>query len=169
MVEEKYKHQHRLFSFEQSLALLKKERRAYYKKLKPIKCPILDGELVYFTAQGFDHLINESNSKQGDSKARDPHEQYLKLMHLGYAPEIIKNCERISQVRPVRKYVKGRWKNGKLYELACDVEVGKVAVIIEKLGEGNYKFLSVKPLYRRANYERKKQNRRTKKRPEGRS
>src|SRR3569833_4691157 len=99
MVEEKYKHQHRLFCFEQSLALLKKERRAYYKKLKPIKCPILDGELVYFTAQGFDHLINESNSKQGDSKARDPHDLFFFLLLFGFVPEIIKNCERISQVR----------------------------------------------------------------------
>lgn len=154
-------HNNPVLSLEQSLDFLKKERRAFYDSLGFIVCPILEDSEVHFTAQGFNHLINESNSKQGDSKARKPTEQYLKLMNLQYAPYIIKNCVQVAEIRPVRKKVKDAWKDGYHYELTCDIEkVGKVSVVIEKIGESKHKFLSVFPHFSKS---------KNKKRPKGRS
>ncbi len=150
MVKDKYKHKNTLLSKEQSLALLKIERRAFYDKIVSVECPMLENAEVYFTAQGFNHLINESNSKQGDSNARKPTEQYMKLMHLEHAAFIIKNCEDIAEIRPVKKKKKGKWKKGFHYELTCEIkDIGKVSVVIEKIGDGKHKFLSVFPLYKR--------------------
>ena len=154
-------HRNTVLTPEQSLDFLKRERRAFYDSIGYIVCPILEDVEVHFTAQGFNHLLNETNSKEGDSNARNPREQYLKLMNLGYAPYILKECEQVAEIRPVRKKVKGKWKDGYHYELTCDIEnVGKVSVIVEKIGDGKHKFLSVFPLFKK---------RKSKKRPGGRS
>lgn len=162
VVNDKFKHRNPLISREQSLAFLKKQTKAFYDSLEPVECPILENAIVHFTAQGFYHLVNESNSKEYDSKPRDPAEQYLKLMHLQYAPYIIKNCSKVDEIRPCRKKVKDKWKDGLQYELSCEIEaIGKVSIVIEKIGNGNHKFLSVFPKYSKT--------KRNKKRPEGRS
>jgi hypothetical protein len=36
------------------------EKRAFYKSIVSLYCPIL-GETVYFTSEGFNHLLFESN------------------------------------------------------------------------------------------------------------
>ncbi|MBU1084815.1 MAG: hypothetical protein ABIJ43_00350 [Candidatus Beckwithbacteria bacterium] len=65
-------------------------------------------------------------------------------MCLAYAPWVIKNCKRISQTREVQKKVKGKFKNSIQYELACFIKnEGKVKVVVEKIGTGKYKFLSI--------------------------
>lgn len=161
MVENRYKHKNNLLSREQSLSFLKRERRAFYDSIGSIVCPALSNSEVYFTAQGFYHLINESNSTQGDSKMRKPEEQYLKLQHLQYVPYILKECVGISEKRQIRKKIKDQWKTGIHYELTCMIEhVGLVSVIVEQIGDSNHKFLSVFPLYKKSN---------NKKRPKGRS
>ena len=100
---------------------------------------------MYFTAEGYNHLINESNSKPGKSKPRLPSEQYLKLMHLNNVKAVLTYSTMVKEVRTVRKNVKGKWKDAVLSEVVHEIKGTEISVIVEKVGLGNHKFLSVFP------------------------
>ena len=127
-----------------NLAQLKLHTRAYYRRIGIVHCPVL-GVDVYFTAEGYNHLINESNSKPGKSKPRLPSEQYLKLMHLNNVKAVLTYSTMVKEVRTVRKNVKGKWKDAVLSEVVHEIKGTEISVIVEKVGLGNHKFLSVFP------------------------
>lgn len=119
---------------------LKEKQRVFYKSIQTVECPILDNP-VYFTSEGFNHLLYNSNRTP-----RAINEQYMKLQCLKYVPEVIKKCEFISETRQINKTIKGKLKSVVYYELVHEVLPGKhIGVIIEKVGSGKYRFLSVMP------------------------
>ncbi len=116
------------------------EQRAFYRSIVSIFCPILN-ETVYFTSEGFNHLLYESYWKP-----RSPAEQFLKLKCLSMVPEVVKNCSKKANIRKMRRKVKGKWKNGFHFELVHEIKKGaSVRVIVERIGTGRYKFWSVMP------------------------
>lgn len=117
---------------------LKKKQKAFYQSIVSVYCPIIN-DTVYFTSDGFQHLLYKDNRKP-----RNIDEQFMKLKCLTHAPEVIKNCTLISETRKLRVKVKGKIKDVIHYELVHEVEKGKrVRVIIEKVGSsGKHKFLS---------------------------
>jgi len=127
-----------------TLAQLKLHTRAYYRRIGVVHCPIL-GVDVHFTAEGYDHLINESNSKPGESKPRLASEQYLKLVNLNNVKTVLTHSVLVKEVRTVKKNVKGKYKDAVLSEVVCNVKGSEISVIVEKVGLGNHKFLSVFP------------------------
>lgn len=127
-----------------TLAQLKLHTRAYYKRIGVVHCPILD-EDVHFTSEGYNHLINESNSTPGKTKPRSPAEQYLKLIHLTDVKAVLKYSVLIDETRKVRKKVKDKWKDVIQYEIICAIKGVRVSVVVEKVGDGKHKFLSVFP------------------------
>lgn len=146
MVRKIIKHAAKLLTKEQSLQILKKERKAFYKSIVSVPCPILDAE-VHFRNKGFFHLINESNSTHYKTIARDPAEQRFKLMCLEHAPEIITNATEINSTRIVRrKDDKGKWKKTVQYSLVGTCDGDRIRVIVEKVGQGEvqeHQFLSI--------------------------
>jgi len=108
----------------------------YYRSLVSIYCPIL-AETVYFSADGFNHLIYDTNRKP-----RNINEQYLKLKYLSKAKEVIEKCNLITETR---KLVDKQGKEITFFSL----EFGKTRVIIKKKGTGKHKFQSVMPIYPR--------------------
>ncbi|MBI3620210.1 hypothetical protein HY214_03660 [Candidatus Roizmanbacteria bacterium] len=131
---------------------LRRKSKKLYKSIVSVYCSILN-DTVYFTSEGFNHLLYESYKHP-----RSVAEQYLKLMHLPYAPDVVKNCRLISETRAIKKRVKNNLKNGVHYELVHEVSPGKkVRVIVEKIGTGKHKFMSVMP-----------HDKKSKKRPKGR-
>lgn len=136
----------------QDIADLRREQKEVYDSVVSVYCPILS-ETVYFTSEGFNHLIYESNRKP-----RNINEQFLKLKCVCYAPRVIERCKRISETRQVRRIIDGKIKDVTQYELVHEGIPGgeKIRVIVEKIGTGKHKFHSVMP-------------ERTKKRPSGRS
>lgn len=143
-----------------SIHELKKKARAEYRKIKSVQCPVLD-ETVYFTSEGFNHLIYETYNRP-----RTISEQYMKLKCLDYAPAVVRNATRIKEVRKVRIKKKGQWKKAVQYGLVHEVKPGrKIRVIVEKIGRnGRHRFVSVMPDDRASRH----QPRGTKKRPGGR-
>lgn len=119
-----------------------------YKRIAFVYCPILN-ENIYFTSEGFFHMINKSPLKR-----RPIAEQYLKLMCLTHAADIVKNCTRIIETRNDRRIVKGKKKTVRTFEL-IDAKVRKypISVIVERIGSGKLKFKSVKKM---RNYPNKK-------------
>lgn len=123
--------------------------KTLYKKIVSVDCPIL-GDNVYFTSEGFNHLLYESYGHP-----RNINEQYMKLKCLPNAPQVIKKCIHISEIRKVKRRVKKKLKDAIHYELVHEVSPDKkIRVIIEKIGTGKYKFMSIMP-----------HNRKSKKRP----
>jgi hypothetical protein len=125
-----------------SLAQLKLHTRAYYARIGVVRCPILNDD-IYFTAEGYNHLINESNSKPGKSKPRLPTEQYKKLMCLMHAKAVLKYSKQVTETRTVRKKVKDEWKEAIQSEVVCEIKGEKISVIVEKVGDGHLKFMSI--------------------------
>jgi hypothetical protein len=139
---------------------LKRKARADYKKIKSVTCPAL-GETVYFTSEGFNHLIYAAHNRP-----RNINEQYLKLKCLEHAPAVIQGATQIKQARRVRLKKKGKWKKAVQYGLVREVKRGrKIRVIVEKVGEnGKHRFVSVMPDDKTSH----RRSRNTKKRPGGR-
>lgn len=115
-------------------------KKAFYCNIVSVPCPIL-GDNVFFMADGFNHLINKPNRKR-----RTIDEQYLKLMCLEHAPEIIRDSTRIIETRQERLIIKGKKKIVTTYELIDGKKrSSNIAVLIRKIGSiGKFKFMSVK-------------------------
>lgn len=116
---------------------LKKGQRAFYKSIVSVFCPILN-DTVYFTSEGFNHLLYDNR------KPRKISEQFMKLQCLVHAPLVIQKCTLVSKTRLIEKNVKEKKKSGVHYELVYEVKPGeKIRVIVERIGTGKHKFLSV--------------------------
>jgi len=83
---------------------LKRTAKLFYKNRGMISCPILNNP-VRFTSEGFNHLLYENYHHP-----RKISEQYLKMMCLFYAPEVIKKCSLISETRKIQRKIKGKYR-----------------------------------------------------------
>ena len=111
----------------------KRQQRTLYNKIRFVYSPALKDK-VYFTSEGFNHLIYKHSRYPRNVK-----EQVLKLRCLLYVPEVIKKCKLVTKTR--RKS-----KDRVFYELPHKVHGGRtIRVVILKTGNGKYKFLSVMP------------------------
>ena len=72
-------------------------------------------------------------------------ERYLKLKCLTYASEVIKHSRTICAARKVSRRIKGKEKVTLRWALTGRVKNRIIRVIIERVGTGKYKFLSVMP------------------------
>ena len=116
---------------------LKKKQGAFYKSIVSVFCPILNNT-VYFTSEGFNHLLYDNR------KPRKISEQFMKLRCLTHAPLVIQKCAFVSETRLIVKNVKGKRKSGVHFELVYEVSPGeRIRVVVEKIGTGKHKFLSV--------------------------
>jgi hypothetical protein len=128
-----------------TLKELKTQQKAFYKSIGSVFCPILN-EKVCFKHRGWQHLINEPNLPGYKTRSRNGGEQYLKLMFLNYAPDVVKKCKEISKTRTFEGTLKGKKRNFIQHELAYEVKSDiKVRVITEKIDDRDLEFLSVMP------------------------
>jgi hypothetical protein len=119
---------------------LKKKQKALYSSIISVFCPILN-DTIFFNSDGFNHLLYQSNRKP-----RNIGEQFMKLRCLPHAPEVITKCAVITDTRKITRKVKGVYKSGVRYELVHEVEKDiKIRVVVEKIGTGKHKFLSIMP------------------------
>lgn len=118
--------------------LIEKQKNNY-KSIVSIYCPLLN-DTIYFTSEGFYHLISKSNGKR-----RKVSEQYLKLKCFDHVPTIIQKCNRIIETRKEEYLIKGKKKFVTSYELIDEQKRSHhISVIINKIGMGKLKFRSVK-------------------------
>lgn len=119
---------------------LKKIQKAFYKSIVSVFCPLLN-EVVYFTSDGFIHLLYESNRMP-----RNISEQFMKLKCLPHAPIVIQKSKIIVDTRTFEIKVKGKKKTLIQYALAYEVSKGVIIrVVVGRLGAGKLRFISVMP------------------------
>ncbi|MEK7084097.1 MAG: hypothetical protein AAB932_02610 [Patescibacteria group bacterium] len=117
---------------------LLKERKAWYKNIKRLFCPILD-EHVIFNSKGFYHLRYKSGGHERSKK-----EQMYKLGLLPLVIPVIKNASKIHQYKK-EQYSKPLGKYYEIWELseAVGQQNTMVSVVLRRIGDGNITFLSV--------------------------
>ena len=116
-----------------------KQRRAWYKTIGKIKCPILNEEVV-FNSKGFYHLRYDSFGK-----ARSVPEQQYKIGLLPLVIPVIKNVTKIFDYKK-EQYSKPLKKFFEIWELRAVVgksDPALVCVVLRRIGNGNITFLSV--------------------------
>ncbi len=115
-----------------------KEKRAWYKTIGSIYCPILNTKIV-FNSKGFYHLRYDSFGKMRSIK-----EQSYKLGLLLLVIPVIKNAKKIHEYKK-EQYSKPLGKYFEIWELR--ETVGKqnttISVVLRRIGDGNITFLSV--------------------------
>lgn len=127
-----------------------KKQKAFYQSVVSVNCQLLNNT-VYFTGDGFNHLLGDNPRKR-----RIISEQYLKLSCLSHAPEIVKNCVRIVDIRKGERFIKHKKKTTITYELVDGKKRrDNIAVIVERIGTGKLKFRSVKKIGNNRYYNKK--------------
>jgi len=130
---------------------LKEHQKIFYQEIGCIFCPVLE-DMVHFTSYGFNHLVSKPNRNP-----RKIGEQKLKLYCLTFAPQVVANSTEIVTTRETKLRIKGKWKSVIRLGIIYEVKPGVVMrVIIEKIGDGNYQFLSVMPHTRKSKNRNKK-------------
>jgi hypothetical protein len=117
---------------------LLKERKAWYKTVGKVYCPILN-EYIFFNSKGFYHLRYDTFGK-----ARTRSEQAYKMGLLPLVIPVIKNATKIHDYKK-QQYSKPLGKYFEIWELKEVVGSQKtlVSVVLRRIGTGNITFLSV--------------------------
>ena len=118
-----------------------KSARKEYIKIRYAQCPAFDGEKVYFTAKGFDHLIRKGH------EIRTVQQQIRRINLLPYVHEIIKNSNIFSNYRKIEKMIttkKGeRLSTAHFWAFEKIINNRTVRVIICQINKEPKNFLSV--------------------------
>ena len=114
------------------------EKRAFYKSIRKIYCPILDEDIV-FNSKGFYHLRYDSHGKMRSVK-----EQIYKISLLPLVIPVIKNTQSVYEYKN-QQYSKPLDKYFEIWQLKAVVgrQNAVVSVILRRVGTGNITFLSV--------------------------
>lgn len=124
----------------QGLNKLIEKQRAYYKSIVSVFCPILQ-DTVFFSSEGFNHLLYETHHRPRKSS-----ERYMKLRCLEHAPLVIKKCNSVTETRKLERKIKGKMKQVIQYELVYEIRKNvKIRVVVERIGSGKIKFRSTMP------------------------
>jgi len=115
-----------------------REKRAWYKTIAKVHCPILNEDVI-FNSKGFYHLRYDSFGK-----ARNIKTQKYKLGLLPLVIPVIKRATKIHEYKK-EKYSKPIGKYYEIWELKEVVghQNITVSVILRRIGTGNITFLIV--------------------------
>ena len=122
----------------QSFQEFLKEKRAWYKTIGEVHCPVLNAD-IHFNSKGFYHLRYDSFGK-----ARNIKEQKYKLGLLPLVIPVIKNATGVYEYKK-EQYSKPLGKYFEIWELkeVAGKQDTTVSVILRRIGTGNITFLSV--------------------------
>ncbi|MDP3646159.1 MAG: hypothetical protein Q8R25_03655 [bacterium] len=121
-----------------------------YKAFRPVKCPALGDKEVYFTSEGFNHLIYRIPKQERDRRV-----QIMRFELLEKARELIERTTTIQEYEEYFDQKKG-WMNKrpqKVNVLVRDwgiigiIKGFRIKVVVRKIGEGKFEFFSVIPAW----------------------
>ena len=128
---------------------IRQDSENFYRKIGKIACPAFKNELVYFTSEGFNHLIFKGNRTE-----RTKHDQITKLKLLGRAIELVRIATTYQEYEEsikeftIKKF-KQRVRESKIVKywgLIAIMNSFKIKVIVRQVGDnGQRHFWSVIP------------------------
>lgn len=127
----------------------------FYKKIGRISCPAFNNEPVYFTAEGFNHLIYKN-----DRRERDKSVQIMKFKLLPKAKDVVGRSATYQEYDECLIEVK-REKKGRILKETClahywglvaIMQDFRIKVIVRQCGNGQKHFWSVIPAWSKSHY-----------------
>ncbi len=111
----------------------KRFKKEYYET-KYIRCPAFNSELVYFTHDGFNHLIYK------EKKPRDLEEQTRRFNLFKFAKEILRTSKKFNTYKHLisKRLVKVYYWSFMKY-----IHGRRMTVIVRQIGEGEKHFFSI--------------------------
>lgn len=121
-----------------------------YTTLKPVKCKAIEGEMVHFTSEGFNHIVYKRKKKE-----RGKGDQVMRFRCLDLARKILECTTTLQEkdLQHVETVVKTKKKRHKVmrpvrfWGFIAIMHNKKVKVIVKKIGEGKIVFWSVIPFW----------------------
>ena len=134
---------------------LREDAHNFYRKIGAIRCPAFNNELIYFTAEGFNHLIYKGNRKE-----RDKNVQIMKFKLLQKAKVVIEISttyqeydESLISIRKRRfKRVVEETVIVRYWGIVAIIQNSRVKIIVRQMGNGQKHFLSVIPAWKTSQY-----------------
>jgi hypothetical protein len=129
---------------------IKEEARQKYAAFKPARCPALNNSEVFFTSEGFNHLIYRIPKQERNKRV-----QIMRFELLDKARELILKSTTMQEYEEYLDQVK-TWMNKKpAVKNVVVKDVGlvgvirgyRIKVVIRKVGNGKFEFLSVIPAW----------------------
>ena len=130
--------------------IARKEALALYSSFHRVNCPALGNEPIYFTSEGFNHLIYKE-----PTKPRHERVQMMRFDMLKKAKFILENSTTFQEYEEgfesivVNRHGKRIRENAvvRLWGFIAIVQRFRVKVVIRQIGNGNKQFYSVIPAW----------------------
>lgn len=136
---------------EKKYETVKNFARQEYYAFAPVPCPALKNELVYFTAEGFSHLIFKNKNRERGKK-----DQFARFHFLSMARDIIATTTTVQEVEEhfqevtikIKKRKEKTLKKVTWWAFIAVIKNLKLKVIVKKTGNGKIIFWSVIPFWK---------------------
>ncbi|MBU1091745.1 hypothetical protein KKA27_02705 [Patescibacteria group bacterium] len=134
---------------------IREDTHNFYQKIRAVRCPVLNNELVHFNAEGFNHLIYK-----GKRRERNKNNQITKFKLLPKARTIIEISttyqeydESLTTVRKKRfKKIVEETTTVKYWGFVAIIQNFRTKVIVRQIGNGQKHFWSVIPAWMTSHY-----------------
>jgi len=132
-------------------AKMREDAHSFYEKVGSVRCPALQNEQVYFTSEGFNHLMYK-----GARTERSKNDQITKFKLLPKAKRIIEVSttyqeydEGITDIRRKKhKHTVQESAPVRYWGFVAIMDNSRVKVVVRQVGNGQKHFLSVIPAWR---------------------
>ncbi len=129
----------------------KKEAEEYYKSIKSVKCPAFNGGEVFFTSEGFNHILYRIKRQERERRA-----QLTRFRLLPLAKELLEKtntfqeCEEYNEQVLVSRHKKKEWQPLLIKDWGFVAVIGnkRIKVVVKRAGKnGQRQFHSVIPYW----------------------
>ena len=129
---------------------LREDAQKFYASMRPIQSPAL-GEYVYFTAEGFNHIIFKGSRSERERPSQILRFKLLakviKLIGLSTTYQEYEETLKEFEVKSYKKKVR-KSKSVKYWGIIAIIEGRKIKVILRKIGDnGQLHFWSIVPAW----------------------
>ncbi len=137
-------------------AQAKAEAGDFYKSIGNVRCPALGGESVYFTSEGFNHLVYKSGKKA-------PRHELVQIMRFDLLPkaqELLEQTTTFQEYEEEYRYMpvnrRGQYRRENMLVRAWGfiaiIRRFRLKVVVEQVGNGAKHFHSVIPAWKTRQY-----------------
>ncbi len=128
----------------------RREADEYYKTINFVTCPAFEGERVYFTSEGFNHIIYRGNKIERERRAQLTRFKLINLAKkLLEKTTTVQECEEYSNIVKVFHNKRKEFTPLKTKDWGFVGVIGntRIKVVVRRIGNGSRKFHSVIPYW----------------------
>ncbi len=130
---------------------VKAEAEAYYKSIKFVRCPAFNGEEIFFTSEGFNHILYRIKRQERERRAQLTRFRLLELAkELLEKTNTFQECEEYSEQILVSRHKRKEWRPLciKDWGFVAVIKNTRIKVVVKRVGKnGQRQFHSIIPYW----------------------